>query len=104
MTLFLGISQSNADEALGFRSVFICNASEVIDEQITNQFDEVPLAEGDALIYSEGLEKYAPGVLTIYVHRDKLTFSVVIEFPDDVSCIVSVGENFRPFVSRDDAI
>ena len=74
----------------------VCGVSEVIEGNLLKKYDELPMADGEALIYSEGLEKFAPGLLTIWVNRDTLSFSVVLKFADGISCVLLTGDNFRP--------
>ena len=101
MTLFLGISQSSAEDQLAFRSTSFCNDKDVVHQKLISEFEEVPIAQGNGLIFSEGLEGFAPGVLTFYANPDTLDFSVVMTFPDNISCILVSGKNFKPFIEED---
>lgn len=101
MMLFLGTSKSNAQEALAFTSMSLCNKQEVLDERLLSEFQEFPMAEGEAIIFSQGLQQYAPGLLTLYVSPDTLDFTVVMKFDDGISCVLVTGKNFRPVAKGD---
>jgi hypothetical protein len=99
--LFLGISQSNAQNAPPAGVVFLqtvqaCGLKEVVHSNIQNDYEELPLAIGEGQI-----RHVSGGVIDVkmhlYVNPDLQTFTFVADIiKDNKACIMLTGENFMP--------
>jgi len=109
MTLFLVQSQSNAQEVievegekrelLAFRTTNFCDVSEKVYSSLLTQYGEKPLAMGDGQVFSTGLDSVVDGKTIIFVNPKTFDFTVVMQFVDGVSCILTSGHNFTPYTS-----
>ena len=78
-----------------------CQQSEIVAEFIQQEYAEIPFANGTGVV-SLPEDSYAEGVTHLYVHPEEKGFTVVVEFPeDDVSCIVLMGDDFKPAYQGD---
>jgi hypothetical protein len=109
MTLFLVQSQSNAQEAievkgekkelLAFYTTTFCDVSENVFGSLIAQYGEKPLAMGDGQVFSSSLGAVVEGQTIIFVNPKTFDFTVVMQFADGISCILTSGENFTPYTS-----
>ena len=85
------------------RMTAACQQSDIVADFITEQYMEVPFAEGPSVIRLNETQ-YAEGLGKIYVNPKTGGFSVVMEFPeDDVACILLMGDDFKPAIQGDGA-
>ena len=109
MTLFLVQSQSNAQEAiqvegekkefLAFKTTAFCDVSENVFGSLIAQYGEKPLASGDGQVFSSSLDAVVDGQTIIFVNPKTFDFTVVMQFVDGISCILTSGKNFTPYTS-----
>lgn len=100
MTLCLGTSLSSADEvqqALMLNTIHLCGVGEEVRNRMSSEFDEVPIAEGDATVLLPSGPQNVD--LTFYANPVTLNYTILVDMPNGVTCILATGENFSPVTS-----
>lgn len=102
LTLTLGSAQAQETERLQFPLGASCDATENLREFL-KRYGEKPFASSEAIVRGINGEHYR-GRMVIYVNPETYSTTAVIEFPqDDMTCILSMGEQFGPVI-QDPAI
>ena len=101
MMLFLGTSQSNAQDVpprgvIFLQTVQACGFTEVVHSNIQENYEELPLAIGEGTI-----RHISGGVIDVkmylYVNPATASFTFVANIiKDDKACVMMAGENFSP--------
>lgn len=82
-------------------SVFDCMNISLVDIALKERFGELPLATGLgklSVVTPTDIEE-ANNITIIYVNPETLTFSIVAVFTQEqMACIITTGNNFKPFV------
>lgn len=78
-----------------------CSESEYVHNMLKNEYNEVPFAEADGIVYSQRLEEFIPGKMLIFLNPEKFSYTVAVEFIEDgMTCILVNGNNFSPSSSK----
>ena len=72
-----------------------CLPVDILEQRMLDDYREIPFAESNGII-QHITGDFAEGKLKIYVNPETFTVSVVVEFQDEVGCIVYMGSNFTP--------
>lgn len=94
--LALVLSTAHASAApLRMTTVSDCDVKESIHEFLSEQYSEMPFAVGPGVIQRPDGE-FAQGVYVIWANPVNYSFSVTIEFPDGIACILGMGGDLSP--------
>jgi len=71
-------------------------------ERLKDEYGELPFVEGDGEVMSPNPRMSYQGTVTMYYDPIDLSYSVFIDLPGDLTCLVVTGERLEPVVEGDD--
>ena len=82
-------------EPLRMFSVSNCDSKEIVYEFLSGEYEEVPFATGPGAIQRPD-GAFAQGMYMIWANPQTMSFSITIEFDDDIVCIMGMGGDLAP--------
>lgn len=76
----------------------ICQDSQSLHQVLKEQYGEIPVASGLGHVVLSDIIPSQSGAVRLYTNPQTYTFSVAIEFPDKISCVLATGDHFGPIL------
>ena len=75
-----------------------CSDTGNAEQYVNDEHSEIAFATGSMVVRIQD-NRIAEGVGTIYLHPQKKTFTLILNFPEDgKSCILLMGDEFAPVI------
>jgi hypothetical protein len=98
----LAISANAQEEPVIFPLAAECNTFEYIKDFLNENYGEVPVASGTAVVQALTTSEFYKTRQYIFANPKTYTFSSVIYFEEDSkACVVSMGSEFGPVIQDD---
>lgn len=88
------------DETYIFSNASECARTELVDEIVQKGYEEQPLSQSKILLKSAKNGRLYEGILVIYMNLKTREHTLVVHFPEGVSCILGTGTDFAPAMSK----
>ena len=95
LPLFLATA-ANAQDSMPFFTTQMCKPAGLLFEDI-DEFGETPLFTGASVTFTLDNQPVVGGSM-FFVNQDTGTWSLVSLYNDGMACLVTVGNEFTPFV------
>ena len=100
IAFFFGLTTSTiAQESELLLPIFgNCSDTGYAESYVDKEHNEIAFATGNMVVRIRD-NRIAEGVGTIYLHPQKKTFTLILNFPEDgKSCILLMGDDFAPVI------
>ena len=94
-------SPASANDLIQLYTRSWCNSVQDVHNNSWERFKETPLFTGYAtadIVLTDGTISQEFGAFTVYANQDTGTFAATMTFSDGVSCILTAGSNFEPYM------
>lgn len=102
LTLTLGSVQANQikNDVQVFSNASECTSTGIIEQFVQQEHGEQPFSKSKILLQSSKTARLYEGNLVIYVSPKTKTYTLVVQFDDNLSCILGSGIDFAPAIAR----
>jgi hypothetical protein len=106
LTLTLGSVQANQtrNNVQVFSNASECTPTGIIEQVVQKEHGEQPFSKSKILLQSSKTARLYEGNLVIYVNSKTKTYTLVVQFDDNVSCILGAGGNFAPAFMQQNSV
>ena len=95
----LAVNANAQEERTLFPLVAECNTFEYVTEFLKENYGEIPVASGTAVVQSLTTKDFYESRQYIFANPETYSYSTVIYFEeDDKACVVSMGDEFGPVI------
>ena len=101
LTINLAVAQAQAQEqSVALPLITFCAPGQPNEEKLQKEHGEIAFLEGDAKVFAPGQQ--IVGTVKIFLNPlDEKNFTILIEIPNEIHCLVIIGDNMRPIISGD---
>jgi hypothetical protein len=98
LTVLIGVAWAK-DNALMFSSTNECAEIGIPETIVEKEYKEIPLSESKIVLQASKNGRLYEGNLVIYVNPTTRTYSLIVQFDNEISCVLGTGSNFAPATS-----
>jgi hypothetical protein len=91
-------ASASAEERTVLKMQATCHTTEYAQQYLEENFNEFPIGQSIGVIEIEGGE-LAKVQMVMYANPESRTVTTTVNFEDDITCVLFMGDRFMPIVA-----
>jgi hypothetical protein len=101
LTLTLGSVQAqNKNDIQVFSNAVECETTGVVERIVQQEHGEHPFSTSKIILQSSKTARLYEGNLVIYINPKTKTYTLVVQFDGNISCVLGSGIDFAPATAK----